>query len=135
MLWRGKYKSLVIAALFCFSCEKEKRYEDYNEDDFYEAQGVVTKVYQTSSVFDSSFNKLIDYTYAINDSIFLEGKEVEFYKAWRFGQPIIVLVHKKDSSISFYARDGILNNITEKQMKMFNTILVIDGKKSKNLDN
>ncbi len=68
----------------------------------------------------------MDYTYAINDSVFLEGKEKEFYKAWNIGQPIVVLVHKKDSSISFYARDGIVSSFSEKQLEMFNTILEID---------
>ena len=129
MLLKERYKYLVILILFCFSCGEEKRYEDYKENDFYETQGVVTKVYQTSSVFDSSLNKLMDYTYVINDSVFLEGKEKEFHKAWVFGQPVIVLIHKKDSNISFYARDGILNNLTEKQLKTFNTILEIDRSK------
>jgi hypothetical protein len=129
MLLKERYKYLVILILFCFSCGEEKRYEDYKENDFYETQGVVTKVYQTSSVFDSSLNKLMDYTYVINDSVFLEGKEKEFHKAWEFGQPVIVLIHKKDSNISFYARDGILNNLTEKQLKTFNTILEIDRSK------
>ncbi len=112
--------------LFFLSCAKEKKYQDYNENEFYEAQGVITKVYQTPSVFDESYNKLMDYTYVINDSVFLEGKEKEFYKAWIVGQPVVILVHKKDSSISFYARDGIVRSFSEKQLEMFNTILKID---------
>lgn len=129
MLLKEKYKYLVILILFCFSCSEEKRYEDYKEGDFYEVQGVITKVYQTSSIFDESHNKLMGYTYVINDSVFLEDKEKEFHKAWEFGQPIIVLVHKEDYNISFYARDGILNNLTKKQLKTFNAILEIDRSK------
>ena len=134
MSLKGRFSYFFIAFIF-ISCTKEKRYQDYNENEFYEAQGIITKVYQTSSVFDESYNKLMDYTYAINDSVFLEGKEKEFYKAWNIGQPIVVLVHKKDSSISFYARDGIVHSFSEKQLEMFNTILEIDRLKNKNLDN
>ncbi|WP_299107737.1 hypothetical protein [uncultured Tenacibaculum sp.] len=123
---KGRFNYFFIVSIIFLSCTKEKRYQDYNENDFYEVQGVVTKAYQTSSIFDSSYNRLMNYTYAINDSIFLEGKEKEFYKAWEFGQPIIVLVHRKDSTISFYARSGILNSLTEKQIETFNTILEID---------
>lgn len=125
MLLKGKF-SFFLMVIFFLSCTKEKRYQDYNENEFYEVQGIITKVYQTSSVFDESYNKLMDYTYAINDSVFLEGKEKGFYKAWNIGQPIVVLVHKKDSSISFYARDGIVHSFSEKQLEIFNTILEID---------
>lgn len=128
MLLKGRF-SFFLIVFFFFSCAKEKRYQDYNENEFYEAQGIITKVYQTSSVFDESYNKLMDYTYVINDSVFLKGKEKEFYKAWNIGQPVVVLVHNKDSSISFYARDGIVRSFSEKQLEMFNTILEIDRPK------
>ena len=81
MLWRGKYSCFIIFLIF-FSCSKEKRYEDFNENDFYEVQGVITKVYQTPSVFDSAYNMLMDYSYVVNDTIFLNGSEKEFYKVW-----------------------------------------------------
>ena len=128
MWWREKYNYLIIFIVF-FSCSKEKRYEDFNENDFYEVQGIITKVYQTSSVFDSSYNKLMDYSYAVNDSVFLNGSEKEFYKAWVVGEPIVVLVHKKDSKINFYARNGVLDNVTEEQFRQLNLILEIEKNK------
>ncbi|RKF04382.1 hypothetical protein C8N26_1049 [Tenacibaculum lutimaris] len=128
MWWREKYNYLIIFIVF-FSCSKEKRYEDFNENDFYEVQGIITKVYQTSSVFDSSYNKLMDYSYALNDSVFLNGSEKEFYKAWVVGEPIVVLVHKKDSKINFYARNGVLDNVTEEQFRQLNFILEIEKNK------
>ena len=128
MLWRGKYSCFIIFLIF-FSCSKEKRYEDFNENDFYEVQGVITKVYQTPSVFDSAYNMLMDYSYVVNDTIFLNGSEKEFYKVWSIWQPIVVLVHKNDSNINFYARDGVVSSFSEKQLEMFNTILEIEKNK------
>ena len=132
MWWKGRYNFVIVFLfLFLFSCDREKKYQDYNEKDFYEVQGVITKVYQTYSIFDSSYNNLMDYSYAINDSVYLEGKEREFHKAWQFGDPIVILVHRDDSSISFYARNGVVNSFSEKQFEMFNTILEIDSDKKK----
>ena len=128
MLWRERYSCFIIFLIF-FSCSKDKKYEDFNENDFYEVQGVITKVYRTPSVFDSSYNMLMDYSYAVNDSIFLNGSEKEFYKAWSIGQPIVVLVHKNDFNINFYARDGVVSSFSEKQLDMFNTILEIEMNK------
>ncbi|MDY0780256.1 hypothetical protein [Tenacibaculum sp. IB213877] len=113
------------------SCNTKKKYEDYNENDFYEVQGVVTKVYSTSSVFDDSYNKLMDYVYCVNDSLILSGKEKEFFKAWKFGQPIIVLVHKTNPEISFYARNGFLNKITKTQEESLYKVLLIEAEKQK----
>ncbi|CAM1346237.1 hypothetical protein [Tenacibaculum crassostreae] len=129
MWWKGKFNYLVVLVVF-FSCLKEKRYEDFNEKDFYEVQGIITKVYQTPSVFDSSYNKLMDYTYAVNDSVFLNGSEKEFYKAWNVGDPIIVLVHKNDCKINFYARDGLSKNVTDEQIRQLSLVLDIELNKN-----
>ncbi|WGH74128.1 hypothetical protein P8625_08335 [Tenacibaculum tangerinum] len=122
MWWRGKFNFFIILLIF-FSCSKEKRYEDFNEEDFYEVQGIITNVYQTPSVFDSPYNKSMNYSYSVNDSVFLNGSEREFYKAWVVGDPIVVLVHKNDSKINFYARNGFLDNVTEEQFRQLNLIL------------
>lgn len=108
---------------------ERKRYEDFNEKDFYEVQGIIIKVYQTPSVFDSPYNKLMDYSYVVNDSIFLNGSEKKFHKAWVIGEPIVVLVHKNDVNISFYARNGALENVTEEQFSKLNLILEIEKNK------
>tara|TARA_R110001632_G_scaffold18712_18_gene57697 strand:+ start:4489 stop:4890 length:402 start_codon:yes stop_codon:yes gene_type:complete len=131
-MWlKEKYNILALSLILLLSCTSEKKYEDYNENDFYEVQGAITKVYNTSSVFDNSSNKLMNYVYCVNDSVILNGSEKEFYQAWRFGQPIVVLVHKKDYNINFFARIGLSGTMNNKQAKMIDDVLEMESKKQK----
>ena len=128
-MWLNVRYSFFILSLFVLlSCNSEKKYEDYNENDFYEVQGAVIKVYNTPSVFDSSSNKLMNYVYCVNDSLILKGSEKEFYQAWYFAQPIVVLVNKNNPEINFFARVGLLETITEKQAKMIDEVLDYESK-------
>ena len=55
------YTVILFLIISCSNTKKE--YEDYNEDDFYEVQGIVTKIIPTSDVFDSPRNRDIYYDY------------------------------------------------------------------------
>lgn len=127
MLWKGKF-NLIFLFLVLISCKNEKKYKDYKETDFYEVQGTVTNNYETSSPFDSPYNKLIDYCYILKDSTILFGKENEFYLDLNLGQPVVILVHKKDPKISFYGRTGLLDGLTKYQANSFDSILRIKKK-------
>lgn len=122
MLLKGRF-SLIVLLLILFSCKNEKKYEDYNENDFQEVQGVITNVYFTSNPFDSPHNKLMNYCYILSDSTVLKGKEKDFHLDWQVGQPIIILVHKKDPKINFYGRNGLLDGLTKYQAISFDSIL------------
>tara|TARA_R110002124_G_scaffold17532_3_gene73518 strand:- start:401033 stop:401410 length:378 start_codon:yes stop_codon:yes gene_type:complete len=102
------YTVILFLIISCSNTKKE--YEDYNEDDFYEVQGIVTKIIPTSDVFDSPRNRDIYYDYYLWLSKPLKGEEKNIDLMINPGDGIIVLVHKDDSLINFYARRGIINS-------------------------
>ena len=109
-------KKLIVLILLNFglySCESEKKYSDYNESDFIEAQGVITDVYLTSDPFDSPINKNIEFKYYMPNSTQLIGKENNLELNWaEKGVPIVVLVNKNDETISFYGRFGLKDTLS-----------------------
>jgi hypothetical protein len=106
-----KKNNCLILLLFIgliYSCG-EKKYEDYNENEFNEVQGVITKVKQSSSPFDSSRVRDIEYFYYLGEKEPFRGGEKNIDLYLNSGQPIVVLVHKKDSTINFYGYNGMIN--------------------------
>ena len=108
-----KSKSWIVITIFSIiilttSCGK-KRYEDYNEDDFVEVQGIITKVKRTSSAFDNARRVDIEFVYNLVDTNISYGKEDGIDLVLKYGQPIVVLVHKSDNKISFFGRRGIID--------------------------
>lgn len=115
MLKKSQFFSVLCVLLFLgFSC-KEKSFEEYNENEFYQVQGVIISSKMTSSIADSPFMKEIKYEYFINDSLLLENSEDFSFMDMEKGIPIEVLVHKEDPNISFYWRNGFSDNITPYQ--------------------
>jgi hypothetical protein len=105
--------TIFLLACFFFSCnQKVKRYEDYNEDDFYEVQGVVTNVVRRTNPFAPSNYKTIFYDYHLELPTPLKGKEANVPFMWSQGDPIVILVHKEDTSISFTGYLGIIDEIS-----------------------
>ena len=100
--------SLLIIFLLFFNCDK-KKYEDYNEEDFIERQGIITKMKRTSNPLDSEWNKKITYAYNLYEDSIYYGQENNISLMLKLGQPIVVLVHKNDDKISFYARRGLVD--------------------------
>ena len=54
---------LILFVLTILSCNSEKRYEDYNEEDFYEVQGIITSANPNNDPFDSPTVKNIYFEY------------------------------------------------------------------------
>ncbi|WP_156025514.1 hypothetical protein [Tenacibaculum sp. 47A_GOM-205m] len=100
--------STILVSLFLFSCGK-KKYEDYNEEDFIEKQGIITKMTRTSNPLDSEWNRDIIYAYNLEEESVSYGQENNIDLMFKLGQPIVILVHKDDDKISFYARRGLIN--------------------------
>ncbi|WP_405251785.1 hypothetical protein [Dokdonia sp. Asnod3-C12] len=91
------------------------KYEDYNEDNFNEVQGLIMSAVPDGDPFNSSSIKNIRYQYNLDKSPPLIGFEnINMFEAQR-GYPLIVLVHKEDESISFYGRVGILDSLNGKE--------------------
>lgn len=107
-------KNLFLILLFVLGCsEKKKTYYDYNENEFYEVQGVITKTVPTSDPFDSPRKRNIFYDYHLDFSPPLKGSENGIDLVLRVGDPIVVLVHKDDINITFYGRFGIIDESLE----------------------
>ncbi|OWW25456.1 hypothetical protein B4Q04_07505 [Zobellia sp. OII3] len=95
-------KFLIISLILLFSGCKEqsiKSYEDYNEEDFVEVQGLIIKV-------DKEFayrNRKVDVTYIYN----LEqdkptvGHEKNSPFIPMVGEPKVIMVHKYEDNVSF----------------------------------
>ena len=115
-------KASLITLLFILllsSCKSEKQYSDYNEDDFYEVQGIITGVFRTSDPFDNPTVKNVRFTYFLDHPTPKTGMEenLDMFEAQN-GYPLIVLVHKDDENISFYGRVGILDNVNSEEEKV-----------------
>ena len=128
-------KEVIICVLTfaLFSCESEKKYSDYNEEDFYEVQGIIDNVGQNNNPFDSPTIKNISFTYFIDRPIPKKGieKNIDLFEIeGRFylnevqnGYPLIVLVHKANENISFYGQVGILGNLNPKEKEVLTKTL------------
>lgn len=99
---------LIILILGLSSCESEKKYSDYNEEDFYEVQGIIEGVYRTGDPFDNPTVKNVRFTYFLDRPTPKTGMEenLDMLEAQN-GYPLVVLVHKDDENISFYGRVGL----------------------------
>lgn len=114
---KWKLITLTLVVVF-FSCDSKRKYSDYNESDFYEVQGIINYANPDTAPFNSYTIKNISYTYFLdreNPKIGIE-KNLDMSEAQK-GLPLIVLVHKSDENISFYGRVGILDTLTEKEIK------------------
>lgn len=98
------------------SC-REKSFEEYNENEFYKAQGVIVSAIMTSSILDDPFMKKIEFEYFINDSLILKNSEDLSFMDLEKGIPIVVLVHKENQTVSFYWRNGFTDSITPFQVQ------------------
>ena len=79
------------------SC-REKSFEEYNENDFYKAQGIIISAKMTSTILDSPFMKEIEFEYFINDSLILKNSEDLSFMDLEKGIPIEILVNKQQST-------------------------------------
>lgn len=110
------FKLFRISIIGCFfisllSCNTNvKKYEDYDENDFYEVQGIITKTVPSSNSFDSPRNKTIFYDYHLDMGVPLKGSEENIDLILKAGDPIMVLVHKENIEISFYGGFGIIDD-------------------------
>lgn len=105
---------LIIIITF-FSCKNENE-SDYNEDDYYKAQGIIIKVNTNFSNFHRKFSNNYVYAYRLDLSEPLIGfSDSEF--VLRNNEPLVIMVNKKDSLDSFIAHRGIIDKKTLAEFK------------------
>ncbi|ALJ05226.1 hypothetical protein APS56_08860 [Pseudalgibacter alginicilyticus] len=113
---KTNYLILIILIVGFYSCKPDKKYSDYNKNDFYEVQGIIKSANPTSYPFDHSIAKNVSFIYFLDRPNPKKGieKNLEMFEAQK-DYPLIVLVHKNDEDISFYGSVGILKNLNIKE--------------------
>lgn len=102
---------LTLVAVGCNDEPTKKKYEDYNEEDFVEVQGIVTKVEKQHGYQSLVVN--ISYIYNLDQEKPTKGYEADSPFIPIEGGPAIILVHKDDENVSFFSQSGILDEEEE----------------------
>ena len=92
----------------CSCSNREKRFEDYNEEDFILVQGIVTKITRTPIIRFVYYETNVHYIYDLDSDCPKRGIDFDVQYLGKEGGPAIILVHKYESGISFFGRGGIL---------------------------
>ncbi len=127
-------KLYYLFFLMILSSCGDKKYEDYNEDDFYETTGVITTIGANKDFFGERNSRTrITYDYFVNDSTYYSGydnsAQISFMYAG-FGGPVVVKVLKKNPEISFYFTGGFSEDLTkERALILYNHIAKIYNKR------
>ncbi|WP_405384983.1 hypothetical protein [Maribacter sp. LLG6340-A2] len=102
-------KKIIILFFIIISCNhKDKRdYEDYNDEDFLPVQGIITKVYKKSAI-NNFIKKDIHFIYNLEKENPSKGYEIYSPYILKEGEPVVILVHKDNDSISFFGSRGII---------------------------
>ena len=97
---------ILLLVAVCLSCD-EKSYEDYDENDFIEVQGILIRTIRKNT-FPNNVNADLYFIYNLDQDHPDTGQEKGTpYMGLSDGDPITVLVHKEDSEISFFGSGGI----------------------------
>lgn len=95
---------LIITATSILSCSNSKNnkgleYEDYDPEEFYE---VIGRVKENRFSYQLPRTNILFYEYFLEKEKPLEGYEKGIRASLKKGEKFIVLVHKKDRTISFF---------------------------------
>jgi len=93
---------LFISLIILFHCCKEqptKSYEDYNEEDFVEVQGLIIKVKREFAYQNRKVD--ITYIYDLENEKPSIGHERNSPFIPMAGQPNVIMVHKYEDNVSF----------------------------------
>ena len=92
----------------CCKGQTKKSYEDYDDGDFFEVQGIVVKTKRKTD-FKNVIKSSIYFIYNLDKDTPDVGYEIDSPFMLDEGEPAIILVHKNDKKISFFGARGIVN--------------------------
>ena len=92
----------------CCKGQTKKSYEDYDDGDFLEVQGIVVKTKRKTD-FKNVIKSSIYFIYNLDKDTPDVGYEIDSPFMLDEGEPAIILVHKNDKKISFFGARGIVN--------------------------
>ena len=95
---------LILVSLLILGCrsstnDKGLSYADFEPEEFYEVEG---RVLSNLLGFSLSRNRVLKYEYFLDQETPLVGYERNIHTTLKPGDRLVVLVHKKDSTISFF---------------------------------
>ena len=101
---------IISLSVIVMGCNEQiqKKYEDYNEEDFIEVQGIITKTIKKYN-YQNMVETDIYYIYDLGKEKPTKGYELKAPYMPIEGAPAIILVHKDDKNVTFFARSGILD--------------------------
>ncbi|APQ17991.1 hypothetical protein [Maribacter hydrothermalis] len=99
----------IILLFLIISCNKKEKliYEDYNDEDFLPVQGIITKVFKKGAI-NNFIKKDLHFIYNLEKENPSKGYEINSPYMLNEGEPVIILVHKNNDSISFFGSRGII---------------------------
>ncbi|MEQ6124931.1 hypothetical protein AAON49_12050 [Pseudotenacibaculum sp. MALMAid0570] len=109
-----------IAIALAFSCNN-KKYEDFNPDEFYEVTGVIININPDADFFSGEAGLNVHYHYFINDTTYYKGfaEKINLPLIYRgIGAPVKVKVLTKNPKINFYWEGGVANDLTPKKIEI-----------------
>ena len=103
------YLYLLLILLLCIGCNEsaKKKYEDYNDKDFIEVQGILTRSFRKTK-FPDRFESDIYFIYNLDKDKPNKGYELGSPYMLDEGEPVIILVHHSNEAISFFGSRGII---------------------------
>ena len=95
---------LVLFASLMVGCrsstnDKGLSYSDFQPEEFYEVEG---RVLSNLLSFSLPRNRVLNYEYFLDQETPLVGYELNIHRTLKPGERFIVLVHKQDSTVSFF---------------------------------
>ena len=95
---------LILVSLLILGCrsstnDKGLSYADFEPEEFYEVEG---RVLSNLLGFSLSRNRVLKYEYFLDQETPLVGYERNIHTTLKPGERFVVLVHKQDSTISFF---------------------------------
>ena len=95
---------LILVSMLMLGCssstnDKGLSYTDFEPEEFYEVEG---RVLSNLLSFSLPRNRVLNYEYFLDQETPLNGYELNIHRTLKPGERFIVLVHKQDSTISFF---------------------------------
>ncbi|MEK6152144.1 hypothetical protein WIW50_02735 [Flavobacteriaceae bacterium 3-367] len=98
---------LYLVGLLFGCAESKKKYEDYNDTDFIEVQGIITKTKRKTD-FKNVIKTSVYFIYNLDKERPDIGYELDTPFMLHNDEPAIILVHKDDEKVSFFGARGII---------------------------
>jgi hypothetical protein len=105
-------KKVLFGLFIILGCQNKEglKYQDFNDDDFTNVPGIVTKITRTPIVAPRWYEYNVFYAYNLTSDTVLIGKKMDANIVVNKGDGIYILVHKENPKISFIGQGRLVPN-------------------------